>query len=322
MTSQEQSSERRSAGPSRRFLTASRVTRATRLETPINVGSFYCHASIARGGQGEVFLATGDPHARSRVSVVKTFLTSDDDTLRRAARSIDAELGLIDAAHIAVRPSLACSTPWVADVLAWDMEAPTPWVAHEFRGPNLRMHRTYGAQLPGRTDAQLRSMGADPEPSPDLMLALLSAVRFVHGHGVLHRDLKPDNVLVEWRGNRSRVVLCDFDLARGQGQTTITQFGAGMGTLGYTAPEQYFAMGPVTRASDVYSVAMLIVYLHTGLEPLDVMSGDSFETWGLDPEVGAQLGEHREWVEQAVSFFPERRPALEDLFPGPSRIHR
>ena len=86
-----------------------------------------------------------------------------------------------------------------------------------------------------------------------------------------------------------------------------------MGTWGYSAPEQMLGLSRATPASDVYSVGMLTVFLSAGREPSDVMVGSDFTKPKLEAEVAERLGEKREWVEGAISFWPAGRPPLEDL---------
>lgn len=73
-------------------------------------GSFYCHAEIAQGGQGTVYLGTGDDQALSRLCVIKTFSESDRDTIARAGRSIRTQLGLLDEASIGQHPCIRAMT--------------------------------------------------------------------------------------------------------------------------------------------------------------------------------------------------------------------
>ncbi len=306
-----------------RFQRALESTGAERLTEPIKHGSFYCHAVIARGGQGTVFLGTGDDRALSRVCVIKTFTSSDQDTLDRADRSVRIQLALLDKASDFPAPMYPRDEqirpgPWVPDILAWDLEAAAPWVAQDFRGPNLRRCLVNGREV--QTGRSRRDQRTDRDVRTWLLSQIVSAVEFVHMHGVVHRDLKPDNILVERVEAHhllsESVALCDFDLSKSQGQTTLTQTAVGMGTLGYSAPEQlWISAREVTAASDVYAVAMLTVFLFTGREPWDVMVGTNLMHLRLDPAVAERLGSKREWVEQALSFTPEDRPPLGALHP-------
>jgi eukaryotic-like serine/threonine-protein kinase len=97
-------------------------------------------------------------------------------------------------------------------------------------------------------------------------LEILDALRFAHRHGIIHRDVKPHNILIG--GERLKVT--DFGIARA-GASQMTEAGSIMGTAQYLSPEQ--ARGaPVTASSDLYSVAIVLFEMLTGKVPF---SGDS-----------------------------------------------
>ena len=103
---------------------------------------------------------------------------------------------------------------------------------------------------------------------------LLEALRFAHRHGIIHRDIKPHNVLVsadqQVKANEPRVKVTDFGIAR-QGASQMTEAGSIMGTAQYLSPEQ--ARGaPVTAASDLYSAGVVLYEMLTGKVPF---TGDS-----------------------------------------------
>lgn len=308
---------------SQRFQRALKSTGARLIDEPIQLGSFYSHAEIARGGQGTVYLGTGDDQARSRVCIIKTFTESDRATLDRAERSVRIQLRLLDKAtdYPAVlfsRDEQIRPAPWVPDILAWDLSSSLPWVAQDFRGPSLTRALSNGvADRIGRSDRDQRT-GKDVRTW--LLSQIVDAVEFAHTHDVIHRDLKPDNILVE-RVEASHVMvesvaLCDFDLSKSREHSTLTQSAVGMGTFGYAAPEQFWVSArDVTPACDVYSVAMVAVRLFTGLDPWDAMVGPDLMHLRLDPSVAGQLGSKRQWVESALSFSPTDRPSLKELHP-------
>ncbi|MEV8411165.1 serine/threonine-protein kinase [Streptomyces niveus] len=93
-----------------------------------------------------------------------------------------------------------------------------------------------------------------PAEAARIGLALLAALRAAHSAGVLHRDLKPANVLLE--AATGRVVLSDFGIAQVDGQTTLTETGAFVGSPEYTAPERMSGKrtGP---ESDLWSLGVL-----------------------------------------------------------------
>src|SRR6201997_4879164 len=107
----------------------------------------------------------------------------------------------------------------------------------------------------------------DPRQSIDIVIQILSAARFAHKRGVIHRDLKPHNVILDEDG-RARVT--DFGIARA-GASDMTMTGSIMGTAQYLSPEQ--AQGFAGRdASALYSVGVILYELVTGTVPFE---GDS-----------------------------------------------
>ena len=294
---------------------------ASLLDKAIKHGSFYCHATIACGGQGTVYLATGDDRALSRICVVKTFSARDADALDRARRSIRTQLSLMDQACRWPAPLLPHDdqirpAPWVPDILAWNLNASAPWVAQDFRGTNLRRYLAAPIEA-GRTRPDEVSLGI-AHVRDRVLSQIVIAVEFVHLQGVVHRDLKPDNVLVEKVAAQNllmeSIALCDFDLSKDRGRTALTQTAAQMGSFGYSAPEQLWGGARhATFASDVYSVGMLAVFVYTGRQPWEVLIGPDPTRMTLDPAIAERLGSKRDWVEQALSVHPDARPALGEL---------
>ncbi len=111
---------------------------------------------------------------------------------------------------------------------------------------------------------------APPEAAVDVVLQILRALRFAHQRGVVHRDIKPHNVLIDEDG---RVKVTDFGIARA-GASDMTETGSIMGTAQYLSPEQ--AQGrPVDARSDLYSIGIVLYELLTGRVPFDAESAVS-----------------------------------------------
>ena len=120
------------------------------------------------------------------------------------------------------------------------------------------------AYLDGRTLRELINYGLTPTESVAIVRQILEAAGFAHRHGVIHRDLKPMNVIVDATG---LATVTDFGIARA-GLSEITEAGSILGTVHYLSPEQAegFEVGP---ASDLYSVGVILYECLTGRVPFE-----------------------------------------------------
>ncbi len=118
-------------------------------------------------------------------------------------------------------------------------------------------------------DVLLRRGPLSPDRALALSEALLSGLSYVHQHGILHRDLKPQNLFVAREADRDVLKLLDFGLAKfGEGAASgpgsiLTQEGAVLGTPGYMAPEQAFG-GTIDARADVYAAGAILFELFAG----------------------------------------------------------
>lgn len=108
--------------------------------------------------------------------------------------------------------------------------------------------------------------GALPEPvAGQIAIRILSALQHAHDNGIIHRDIKPQNILINAEG---LVKVADFGIARVAGSNTLTKGDSVMGSVHYFSPEQ--ARGEdVTFASDIYSVGVVMYEMLTGRVPFD-----------------------------------------------------
>jgi eukaryotic-like serine/threonine-protein kinase len=138
---------------------------------------------------------------------------------------------------------------------------------------------------------------APPEAAVDITLQVLRAARFAHKRGIVHRDIKPHNVLIDQDG---RVRVTDFGIARA-GTSDMTETGSIMGTAQYLSPEQ--AQGrPVDARSDLYSIGIVLYELLTGQVPFDAES-----------PVTVALKQVNETPVPPRQLVPEIPPALEAI---------
>lgn len=108
-----------------------------------------------------------------------------------------------------------------------------------------------------------------PEQALALVPKICDALQYAHGEGVLHRDIKPDNILLDGKG---RVKIADFGIAKLAGEaelpSTLTRSGMHLGTPAYMAPEQMVNPGEVDHRADIYSLGFVLYEMLTGELPL------------------------------------------------------
>jgi serine/threonine-protein kinase len=149
--------------------------------------------------------------------------------------------------------------------------------------------------LEGRTLKELIDQGLTPEQAAGLIRQVLEGARFAHRHGVVHRDLKPQNVIVDAEG---KATVTDFGIARA-GVSEITQAGSVMGTPHYLSPEQ--AQGfEVTAVSDLYSIGVMLYEALTQRVPFEA-----------DSAVAVAMKQVSQAPQRPSSINPQVSPALD-----------
>lgn len=272
------------------------------------LGDYRIEATLGRGGMATVYRAT---HVTSGREVA---LKTVDATSERVVRSIRRE----------VRALARVRHPGVVRVLDDGVHEGVPWYAME-----LVEGRTLGALLPTaegrtagasatwwtRTRASLdddTAIGSNVDPvargrlpfahTLTLTRALCESLAHLHGEGLVHRDLKPDNVLVRENGTP---VLVDFGLASLAPLETSREVlevrGELAGTAAYMAPE-LIGGGPVDARADLYALGCMLYEMSTGVRPFAAFT------------VAAVLRGHLELVPPPPSSLaPELPPAFDDL---------
>jgi eukaryotic-like serine/threonine-protein kinase len=149
--------------------------------------------------------------------------------------------------------------------------------------------------LDGRSLKELIDAGMSPAEAAAIIRQILEAARFAHRHGVVHRDFKPQNVIVDSEGHAT---VTDFGIARA-GVSEITQTGSVMGTAHYLSPEQAQGL-EVTAASDLYSIGVILYEALTGRVPFE---GDS--------AVAVALKQVSQTPQRPSAINPQVSPALD-----------
>ncbi len=185
---------------------------------------------------GVVHLAQGPDGRRVALKVLRQHIVGDREARERLAREVGSLRRI--------------TSPRIAEILDADPHGPVPFVVTRYV-PGLSLYHHIAEEGPIR--------GGDLLHFAD---ALAEALQAVHAVGVLHRDIKPTNVLMEGRSP----VLIDFGLARVAEDPRLTQAGWLLGTPGYLAPEILYG-DDATVASDVHSWAATVAFAATGRPP-------------------------------------------------------
>jgi eukaryotic-like serine/threonine-protein kinase len=193
---------------------------------------------IARGAMGDIYRATDSTLGRVvAVKVLAEPYVGDESARKRFAREARA------AARLSGDPSI---------VTIYDVgeESERPYIVMEYMGGgSLEQRLADGAQPPAQALRWLEQVGR--------------ALDHAHANGVVHRDVKPGNLLLDNDGN---VHVADFGIASAAWMASLTTAGTVLGTAGYLAPEQ--AAGErATPASDRYALAVVAYELLTGERP-------------------------------------------------------
>ncbi|MFD3995180.1 serine/threonine-protein kinase [Streptomyces sp. NPDC058548] len=198
------------------------------VDLPERIGDYTVERELGAGGMGTVYLARSRGGRAVAVKVVRPELAADPHFRARFRAEVDA-----------ARKVGGFHTAQVVDA---DPDAATPWLATAYiAGPTL------SGLLAGRgpmDEARLRLLGA----------ALAEALQAIHDCGLIHRDLKPGNIIMADDGPR----VLDFGIARALEGTRLTFTGAAFGTPGFLAPEQ--AQGhEVGGSADVFALGAVLV---------------------------------------------------------------
>jgi len=238
------------------------------------VGQYRLDRTVHRGRSTVVFAAT-DLSSGQTVAVKMLADEYATDPAMRARFVEEAQYASQLDAH-----------PSIATVYRWGQAGDSMYLVTEY--------------IDGVSLAELLRRGAarGPMPAPEALAIadrIAEAVDFANKRGVLHRNLKPDNVMVRLDGSERAVYVVDFGIGKSadgrRGET-----GVFVGTADYASPEQIAGMPPLDRRADVYSFACVVFELLTGRPP-----------YGGAPNDAARIASH---LQAPIPSARARRPEL------------
>jgi eukaryotic-like serine/threonine-protein kinase len=255
---------------------------------------------VGAGGMGVVFAATQLATGRTVALKWMTF----EARYRSEAERAHAFQRFAREAQVTAR----IRHPHVVDVLDASRDPETPYLVMEFlEGGSLR--------------ALLDREGGLPfARALELLLPILDAVAEAHRHGVVHRDLKPDNVFLVPKGGALVPKVLDFGVSRlavGDGnEASLTRTGTVLGTPAYMPLEQLRGQGDVDARTDIYALGVLFYEMLSGRRPFDARNAPDYAAL-LASERPTPLSRHRPELrgarEAAIMRALNRAP--EDRYP-------
>ena len=253
------------------------------VDDPRVIGEFRLHAQLGAGGMGRVFLASSPGGHEVAVKVVHPYLARDDIFRGRFRREV--------AAAQAVNGG--CAAP----VIAAGPDDDPPWLATAYvPGPSLQEAVTATGPLPD--DAAVK-----------LAAGLAEALRAIHACGLVHRDLKPGNVLLAADGPR----VIDFGIARALDGTVLTAAESALDSP-FMSPEQAQGL-PTGPASDVFSLGGVVYFAATGDGPFGTGHPPVmlYRIMHTEPDLDRLPPGLRDLAASCLAKDPAQRPAPAEL---------
>src|SRR5258705_221152 len=248
--------------------------------TPERLGPYRLLDRIGEGGMGVVYLAR-DPEQRSvAVKILRPAVAGDPNARRRLAREVETMRRV--------------RSPFVAEVLDTDVSSETPYIVTRY--------------VPGRTLDEVVTQEGPLSGARLIRLAagLADALAAIHAAGVVHRDLKPGNVMLM---NGDPVVI-DFGIAQALDSTRLTMTGMFMGTPGYLSPEVIEGQNS-TSFSDVHAWGATVAFAATGRPPFGTGSYETifYRIVNGKPDLSGVPAPMAELLAAALRRDPAQRPA-------------
>ncbi|MCP2263761.1 serine/threonine-protein kinase [Promicromonospora thailandica] len=257
---------------------------ALRSGEPRTIGPFRVRARLGSGGMGDVYLATGRRGRKVAVKLIRGAQLHDDEFRARFRREVRA-VATVRSRHI-------------ANLVDADPEAELPWLATEYvAGPTLSQSVATDGPLAERDVLEL-------------VRGVAEALRAIHRADLVHRDVKPGNVILGPDGPR----LIDLGVVATTDATRVTMTGQPVGTPMYMAPEQA-AGSRATSAADVWALGALAYYAATGHH---LYEGDHpavvlYRVSAHDPSYDDAPAYLRPFLDACLVKDPEQRPSLDAI---------
>ncbi|WP_406376273.1 serine/threonine-protein kinase [Streptomyces sp. NBC_00647] len=254
-------------------------------DDPTWVGTYRLESRLGSGGMGVVYRACSASGQVLALKVIRRQWAANPEFRARFELEV-AAARMVHSKH----------TVPITDA---DPHAPDPWMASPY--------------VPGESLA-VRVEERGPLDEPELRAlarALAGALRDVHRAGVVHRDLKPGNVLLSERGP----LIIDFGVSRAVDGRPLTAAGQIVGTPAFMAPEQFTTPSEAGPAADVFSLGCVLVFAATGRSPFE--AGSPYASAHLSMHEEPDLSTLPEFLHDLVTAclrkLPAERPTPEEL---------